>query len=68
MFRYVVPYMMRHKVRLIFGFLFVTFSNLFGIVSPAIVKETIDYLQNEIVISKLFEYGGWILFFTIIFC
>lgn len=66
MFRYLWPYMLRYKVRLFIGFLFITLANFFGIIPPAIVKRTIDYLKNDVLVTELLEYAGWIILFTII--
>ncbi|MCB0284535.1 MAG: ABC transporter ATP-binding protein [Calditrichaeota bacterium] len=64
MFRYLWPYMLRYRKRLIFGFGFITLANLTGIVPPIYVKNTIDYFKEDIQLEKLLEFAGLIVLFT----
>lgn len=41
-------YFIRHKWRLISGILFVAVSNIFAVYSPKVVREVIDYVQQQI--------------------
>lgn len=66
MFRYVVPYMLRYKKKLLFGFVFITLANLTGIVPPIYVKNTIDYFKEDVLVNKLLEFAGLIILFTAI--
>jgi len=64
MFRYIWPYMMRYKKRMFFGFLFITITNLIGIIPPALVKETIDYIKEGMEVDQLLFFAGLIILFT----
>jgi len=41
-------YLWKYKWRLIFGFVFIVASNLFGVYAPRIIREAFDLIQNSI--------------------
>lgn len=41
-------YLWKYKWRLIFGFVFIVASNLFGIYAPRLIREAFDLIQNSI--------------------
>jgi len=45
-------YLWKYKWRLIFGFIFIVASNLFGIYAPRLIREAFDLIQNSIELYK----------------
>jgi len=64
MMRWLRPYLMRYRKKVLWGFLFVTGSNLAGILPPIAVRNTIDYLQKDVRLSHLLELTALIILFT----
>jgi len=48
-------YLWKYKWRLIFGFVFIVASNLFGIYAPRLIREAFDLIQNSI---ELYNQGN----------
>jgi len=55
------PYFLLHKRKLFVGFICILFSNVFGVVSPLLVREAIDSLVAGVTAWKLFEYAALVI-------
>jgi ATP-binding cassette subfamily B protein len=60
------PYFLRHKRKLIFGFICIFLSNVFGVVSPLLVRKAIDSLMADVTALKLFEYASLVVGFSVL--
>jgi ATP-binding cassette subfamily B protein len=61
-----LPYIHRHKKKLILGFVFVTLSNLFAVIIPRFVGKAIDLISTgKIQMDLILEQIVWILSLTI---
>ena len=49
-------YLWKYKWRLIFGFVFIVASNLFGIYAPKLIREAFDLIENSI---KMYNSGSF---------
>ncbi|WP_456406056.1 ABC transporter ATP-binding protein [Caldithrix abyssi] len=66
LFRQLWPYLMRYKLKLFLGLIFIVISNLIAIVNPQIVRQAIDYLKGDIQTMRLFQYAGLIILITLV--
>jgi len=56
-----LPYLRRHKTALVLGALSVLLTNLFGVLSPWLVRQAIDHLQSGVTRGALVRDAGLIL-------
>ncbi|MHB2150372.1 ABC transporter ATP-binding protein [Calditrichota bacterium LG25] len=66
LFRQLWPYLMRYRLKLFLGLIFIVTSNLIAIVNPQIVRQAIDYLKGDIQTMRLFQYAGLIVLITLV--
>ncbi|WP_457565695.1 ABC transporter ATP-binding protein, partial [Caldithrix abyssi] len=66
LFRQLWPYLMRYRLKLFLGLIFIVISNLIAIVNPQIVRQAIDYLKGDIQTMRLFQYAGLIILITLV--
>ncbi|MHB2154497.1 ABC transporter ATP-binding protein [Calditrichota bacterium GD2] len=66
LFRQLWPYLMRYRLKLFLGLIFIVISNLIAIVNPQIVRQAIDYLKGDIQTMRLFQYAGLIVLITLV--
>lgn len=57
---------MRYKGRLTLGFIFIVTGNFVGVLNPMVVNRAIDYLREDVVISRLLEYAGLVILITLV--
>ena len=65
LFRRLWPYLMRYKLRLTLGVIFIIIGNLMAIINPQIVRRAIDYLKQPIEINQLLKYAALIVLITL---
>ncbi len=59
-------YFLRYKKKLAYGALFILISNAAQVYVPILLKDSIDGLQHDIAMSKIYEYVGLILLFSVV--
>ncbi|MCX7880026.1 MAG: ABC transporter ATP-binding protein/permease [Ignavibacteria bacterium] len=65
--RKIFPYISKHKVRLIVGFVFVIASNLFALIIPKFVGKAVDLIaRGNFLMKEILEIIFWILLLTIV--
>lgn len=57
----ILPYLKAYKGRLMFGFIFILFSNAIGLLEPIVLKRAIDSLQGAINTQTILLYSGMLL-------
>lgn len=53
-------YLLRYKVRILIGTLFITISNGIAILNPIVVRQAIDYLEGNIEVKQLLIYAAYV--------
>ncbi len=66
LFQQLWPYLMRYKLKLLIGIVFILIGNLIAIINPQIVRRAIDYLNQPIEINQLLKYASLIVLITFV--
>lgn len=56
-FRSLLPYILKYKTRIVWGFVCILLTNFIGLLQPLIIKKAIDDLRLDISQEKLILYG-----------
>jgi ATP-binding cassette subfamily B protein len=52
------PYLFRYRAKILIGTLFIVIGNGIAIINPIVVKQAIDYLEQDIEVKQLLIYAG----------
>jgi ATP-binding cassette subfamily B protein len=55
------PYLIRYRAKILIGTFFIIIGNAIAIINPIVVKNAIDYLEQDIEIKQLLIYAGYII-------
>lgn len=55
------PYLIRYRAKILIGTFFIVIGNAIAILNPIVVKNAIDYLEQDIEIKQLLIYAGFVI-------